>query len=452
MHEAASIISKPGLTWERFPKTVNISTADSGWKLTVVSTESEFDALEQEWNSLAKESSCTVFQTFDWARTWWKHFGQDGKRQTLYIIVLSKNGVIAAIAPLFSEVMSIFGLAKATRLLFIGRKVSDYLDIIVRKGMEAEAYARLADHLCRAKEHWDIIFLEDIPNRSMTHEKLRSALSLCGMNGRAEITELCPRLELPASWDQYLTRHSKHSRQEIRRRHKRLLESFGATFETVADARELDDAFENFIELHQERWTQCGEPGVFAEPGNVAFHREVVRKLFARGIVRLSFLKIGGKRVAGSYSFVSDAEFSMYLLGRTHAGDAERFSPGRSLTYYNIQQAIGEGKRVLDFLRGDEKYKYELLAENEPNWTLTVYTQSGNAGKKAERIRNLNLLFESSRRRTLRELSHLVTTAKHNGVFLHKTLAYLARRPMLIFHDARRKTRNPLQPLYIDEA
>ena len=52
--------------------------------------------------------------------------------------------------------------------------------------------------------------------------------------------------------------------------------------------------------------------------------------------------------------------------------DARDLSPGVVMVARYIEAAIASGRRELDFLRGDEPYKYEWGAQDEPIQRLLV--------------------------------------------------------------------------------
>lgn len=54
-------------------------------------------SLEKEWNEVLHHSdSNSVFLTFEWVTTWWKHFGQD---KELFIQLVQDGGKIIGIVP-----------------------------------------------------------------------------------------------------------------------------------------------------------------------------------------------------------------------------------------------------------------------------------------------------------------------------------------------------------------
>ncbi|MER3522729.1 MAG: hypothetical protein C4326_01335 [Ignavibacteria bacterium] len=427
----------------------NPSFRGADWTLRVVSREEEFDQLEERWDELVQHASCTVFQDFAWLRSWWRHEVR-AKDAHLHIVVLSCESHIVAIAPLYIEWVRLFGFAPVRCLRFLGRRQSDYLDIIIRHDVnEQDVYAQLVRHLVEYCNQWDVVLLEDIPQRSASSTMLLEAARSVGLEGTAQVNERCPNIILPYCWDEYLRRLSKKERHECRRRERGLQQHFQAEFETITDERELARAFEDFVALHEQAWNDRREPGVFAEKATLAFHREVIGKLFRRGYVRLGFLRLDGKRVAGSYAFVYGTTHALYLLGVSGRHRAGSLGPGIALCCFNIRRAIEEQRRVFDFMRGMERYKYALAAHDEPNWTLTLYAAPRKWFVSARRIRDAVVLWESLRHRLGKELWRLRHAALNDGWLSTETAKQFIRSCFSLIRDGIKKSRAPLQPLYL---
>ena len=166
-----------------------------------------------------------------------------------------------------------------------------------------------------------------------------------------------------ASIDDWLGTLGKKERHEIRRKVRRA--------EAVGEVR-LDDSADPvadlpaFIDLHQRRWGDLGlfpdTPGRRPEPGVRA---TPVRAVRARdGPVRLAFLTVGGRRIAAGITF--ETPDSIYYYNAGVDPDARELSPGVLMVERYMRRALERGIGRVDFLRGDEPYKYEWGAVDEP--------------------------------------------------------------------------------------
>jgi CelD/BcsL family acetyltransferase involved in cellulose biosynthesis len=126
----------------------------------VVSDQSEFEALRQGWDRLLGRTDATIFQTFEWISTWWKYFAKP--HDELHVVVFSCDGRLVGIAPLFRERRKVLGIRIATCLEFIGRGLSDYVDLIIEPGFETQVLKTFAQYLLTNLHLWDIINVEGV--------------------------------------------------------------------------------------------------------------------------------------------------------------------------------------------------------------------------------------------------------------------------------------------------
>ena len=90
--------------------------------------------------------------------------------------------------------------------------------------------------------------------------------------------------------------------------------------------------------------------------------RDIIQWSFETGILQLSFLTVDGKKAAAYLCFDYLDRIWVYNSGFDPA--YREFSPGWVMLSYLIQNAIENGKKVFDFMRGDEAYKYRFGAED----------------------------------------------------------------------------------------
>jgi CelD/BcsL family acetyltransferase involved in cellulose biosynthesis len=178
----------------------------------------------------------------------------------------------------------------------------------------------------------------------------------------------CWRLDLPASWEDYLAMLSKSHRKQIRRFERSVFGTGRAVLRTVECHSQLPRITDILVDLHQRRRQALGETGCFNSERFVAFHREVMPLMLARGQLQLHWLELDGRPVAAEYHLVGNGIVYAYQAGvEPRALDQE---PGRLITMATLRRAIEQGDRAVDFLRGDEPYKAHFRAT--PRCCLTL--------------------------------------------------------------------------------
>jgi CelD/BcsL family acetyltransferase involved in cellulose biosynthesis len=221
---------------------------------------------------------------------------------------------------------------------------------------------------------WDVVDLRRLRCADPAVDALTAAFQAAapgsGWDVVREREDVCPIVTLPedVDFDGYLDTLGKKARHEIRRKLRRAQSRGYVGFEESTDPlRDLD----SFIELHQKKW---GEAGLFPpNPGGDAgrvFIRRLFETLGPTGMVRLSFLSIDGRRIAAGIHL--DDGRTIYYYNAGVDPDARDLSPGVVLIANYVQAAIGLGRRRVDFLRGDESYKYDWGAVDEPIHRLLV--------------------------------------------------------------------------------
>src|SRR6185503_14879306 len=145
-----------------------------------------------------------------------------------------------------------------------------------------------------------------------------------------EREDVCPVVTLPdgATWDEYLGSLEKKTRHEIRRKLRRAEETGDVVLEDSTDP--LAD-LAAFVDLHQKRW---GADGLFPKtPGGDQSHI-FFRRLFdlfgADGVLRLTFLRVGDRRIAAGVHFEAPDGYLYYNAGIDP--DARDLSPGVVMT------------------------------------------------------------------------------------------------------------------------
>jgi CelD/BcsL family acetyltransferase involved in cellulose biosynthesis len=344
--------------------------------ICVVATSAALDALGPLWQRLHEACSDTsVFQSFEWQRTWWQHFGEPNQRFRLHVVVLEQNGLIIAIAPFFIQTLKTFGVIELRQLTLLGRGISDYTDLLVLPGFEDAACAAIGEHLTTAGV-CDVMSFVDVPDRSLIRTRLAERLARAGWLAQSRIREQCPQTQLMDSWPRTLESFGDSHRKRVAYLDRKLRKNFRVEVRRVAAGEDPAPALDEFISMHQRRWTRSGEPGAFAADVTRRFHHDAARKLHGRGWLVLTFLMLDDRPVVANYSFKSGGRLQFYLSGIGEDEAVRRFAPGILLHVYGMQAMIEEGVHTYDFLRGTERYKYELGAHDVPSWGFTFVRDS----------------------------------------------------------------------------
>jgi CelD/BcsL family acetyltransferase involved in cellulose biosynthesis len=411
---------------------------DPDLRVEVLRDPEALDAIEHDWNELLRTSDATVFQSFEWQRTWWRHFGERRRDARLHVLTIRDGSALVAVAPLWIETSRLLGIVPSRRLLYVGRGDSDYLDVLAARGRERECVERIAWALARDAHLFDAAELEDTSSRSRTGPMLVAALRRQGFSAWRETGEPCPETALRPTWDETVAALKINHRREIRRRLRNIERGHRVEFEVISDGEEVDPAMREFIDMHQERWAREGYWGAFADDQVARFHRDVAARLSARGWLFLAFLRVDGRRRAGNYGFSFRDALNTFQGAVHHDADLTRLSPGRVLHARSMEWAIARGRTRYDFMRGAEPYKYDFDAVDVPNWTTVAYPRAGIELRARHALHRAQLVVL---RRIRREARALEAVLRDDGWLSGAALAHLGRVVRRTVADGRRLAR-----------
>ncbi len=309
-----------------------------------------FVQLKAEWNDLlGRSASGSIFSTWEWASTWWDVY-QPG--QLWVVTCRDSEDRLVGLAPWFIA-------AGSTRMVqTIGcEEVADYLDLLVDKEWVEPVLERFADFLRENQAEFDQIFLCNIPETSVGSNQFATALEQQGFAVNVTEEDVCPIVNLPATWEEFLGGLDKKNRHELRRKLRR---GQGSNAEIdwyiVTPEHDLDVEMEHFLEMMA---ASDPEKAVFlSDPDNLTFFKRIAAVAQEAGWLALCFLTVNGERAATYFNYDYKGHILVYNSGlKLEYGS---LSPGILLMAYCIQYAIDKGYQVLDFLQGDEDYKYRL--------------------------------------------------------------------------------------------
>ncbi len=313
------------------------------------------DGLRREWNDLLRRSHAeTVFSSWEWQNAWWQSFA-DGAEP--YFITIRDGSRLLGIVPLVKRdgVLSFAG----------GMDVSDYLDVIAEEGQEEQVLRALLEYLCTVD--WDRIELHFLRQDSPTLALLPQLAGERSLAVTQQTDDVCPFINLPQDWDAYLNTLSKKDRHELRRKIRRL-EAQDLLKWIVVPSDEISETdLDDFMQLCRQ---SKQEKALFMDQRMEEFFRSSVSEVRPLNVVRLYFMEIDGRRVSAAMCFNHGQELWLYNSGYDPA--YAPLSVGLLLKARCIHDAIERGKSRFDFLRGRERYKYDLGGIDAPVVGLTI--------------------------------------------------------------------------------
>ena len=325
---------------------------------------SDITVLENDWKRLERGPQMTYFQTYNWYNSLLPYSCGDCKKYESRYVALSKNGSVKVIAPIFVIKRS-FRLVNKKGVYLIGYGGwSDYLNFIYDDASGEDIEFIIND----INNHYGChsFFFEDMPEKSLLYLTIKEKYSIV-----KDINTICIGLTVPETLGAYLDLLSKNTKQNLRTSANRLANA-GLSIRLDFDDNEIEK--KQCEELRSERLHSINK------------RLSLIKRLKIRVAVFLRFAfrsdipfyMDANSHIMTLYINNELAAFLNYGLDQVHkrivimaVGTSEkygRYSPGLLLAYEYIKNQIDKREiEVVDFTRGNEKYKYSLGGKEHYN-------------------------------------------------------------------------------------
>jgi hypothetical protein len=164
--------------------------------------------------------------------------------------------------------------------------------------------------------------------------------------------EIAPHIVLPESWEEYLENLERKDRQELKRKLRRL-DTVQHEYKVISPID--SDSFNNYICLHRLSNFQKEQ---FMSAEMESFFKDLSTIKKEDWEICFNTLLINGKNVAIIFTFENNNGIYGYNSG--FDPQYNYYSAGLLVHALAIQRAINQKKKIYDFLRGQERYKFDL--------------------------------------------------------------------------------------------
>jgi CelD/BcsL family acetyltransferase involved in cellulose biosynthesis len=300
------------------------------------------ESLREGWTQLAEDGR-NIFATWEFAATWWEHFGAG--RRLLTVGCRDSGGELFAILPLY-----LWRRRPLRVMRFIGNGAGDILGPVCLQERHEDAARALRGLLEIAPWDWDVFVGENLPGDQDWPGRL---------GGQVIRREGHPVLRWDGSFEHFLDQRSGNFRRQVRDRERRLAGRYRMRYR-LSDSTTLEADLDVLFRLHEAR---LGAHSSFAGCRK-AFQRAFAQRALECGWLRLWTLELDDRPVAVEYGFRFGGVESFYQTGRVSDSELQRASVGMTLLVHTVRSACDDGIHEFDFLRGDEPYKYRLASED----------------------------------------------------------------------------------------
>jgi hypothetical protein len=305
--------------------------------------------LNQTWNDF--EKACLEKSPYDlqiWKEIWLNHFSEDYdfeyiKNDNFFIPLKYKNSEASIIGDK--------DIVDYNNILYINNEKKDFEDLI--------------------NQIFDLninkLILYSISEESPTFNLLTNGEILNDYRLDSQQEDVSPYLSLPNSWDEYLTSLPKKKRHELKRKIRRIEQNADFSTGDLSSLEDKDEILGEFFRLHK---MSSDEKNLFMTNEMEQFFTDLIIKMLENKSLTYSYLKIDNKTTACSISFIHQNIRFLYNSGFDPFYN--NFSSGLLNHAFAIKRSIEDKLTVFDFMRGNERYKYDLGAVDKILYTFQI--------------------------------------------------------------------------------
>jgi CelD/BcsL family acetyltransferase involved in cellulose biosynthesis len=320
--------------------------------LEFIDTRAAFGALEAEWTALFQRAgrSEQVFQSFGWLWHWCRHFLEaDDRKQSLAIVTGRRNGTLVLACPFV--VVTGHGVSTLT---FMGDPVSQYGDVLIEGGADAQSDMKIAFDFVLARTGVSLLHLRKVRSDSALVPLLLERGAL------ATETQQAPHLEFNEARDYSIfeQRYSKSARKNRKRQMRRLQEIGATSVVRLTAGPEASGAAVQAVRLKRDWLRRRGlVSSAIADARTEAFFRDCASGDGPETGVEIGFIRSNGGVAAIEIAIQCKDRVAVHLI----AYDArfEKTGAGSLLMEDSIRRACQSGIATFDLLAPGAAYKFE---------------------------------------------------------------------------------------------
>ena len=326
-------------------------------KVEVLKSTREFAALEEEWEELFWNTpNATPFQSWSWLYSWWEYYGENYGMEL--ISIRRHDGTLVGIIPLMLERRQGFG-----RLFFLGTGVTDYLDLLARKGWEA-AVCKAGVQALHCMNFWRVADFHQLRPDAVAWGLLKQ-----WTGPRTHMRQdVSPVIEVKP-WEDLLASLSKNLRSTVRRAVRRAQQD--GIHAEVAGPEAAEGAARRLVALHRESRQGRNIGTEHLSERFEDYMARVAHRMTSRGLGGVSEFWRDGEVIISDFWVCGHDFLGTYVLGASQEA-LQRYQWSSLYIWDAVNVANSRSAAQIDLLRGEEQYKLRWASTTVPSQRLLL--------------------------------------------------------------------------------
>jgi CelD/BcsL family acetyltransferase involved in cellulose biosynthesis len=281
------------------------------------------------------------------SRPWMSTYIEEGLIKGTPLFILAWSGT-KLVAMLSLDVRKYLGAKIA---MPISTRKGFYLGLLLDLNYRS-VIENMADAI-RSRKVFDVYYSEDLSSEDVATNDLLAELVKKGYSCRQVFRNPCFYFQLGCSFDEYFQKKaSSKSRQNLRRRERRLFESGDVKVEHYVGGEVTPSILVRVAVIEEQSWLKRRGAAVL----NKLFYQKLLLKMAQAGIGHVWLMTIDGDDAAFEYVFISHKklQFGWRAFKLKHSSSV---SIGQILMMHTIHDACDKGILSMDIGHGEADYK-----------------------------------------------------------------------------------------------
>jgi CelD/BcsL family acetyltransferase involved in cellulose biosynthesis len=327
--------------------------ADSTLGCELITNFSRLEELSADWERLWRaDPEAEIFQSFAWARAWWRCYG--GKVVLRSLAIFEEERVIG-IVPLVKD---------GERILFLGGTHADYCDILCEDGRAADVFAAALRTLLQLPG-WKECVLRNLKVGGRVSRQLTTLPKKLRQHLQTAPCDDCHTIMIDGNRDVLVSLLGK---KHTKRRLNKLRKAGTLTFRHIETKAEAQAQLSDFFRHQMRSRALAGKRSCAPEFNK--FLRNLVDELDLTKELRFGVLALNGRPLAWHFSFHVNGKWVFYQ--QSFNVDAGDYSPGEVLIHELLLYAQENVTREFDFGSGDEPFKDRFITDTQETYSLYI--------------------------------------------------------------------------------
>jgi CelD/BcsL family acetyltransferase involved in cellulose biosynthesis len=316
--------------------------------------------LREQWDEAVERLGGSIYMSYDWSRTWWDFYGS---RKELRLFLFSVNDKLVGVVPLYIDRIGFKPLQLSVARLVCSNIPPKAFNPPVDPDWAEPVFEAILLQLLEA-DRCDLISIGPVSETRSTLERFESAArqhqALCGRVSR-ERSGVHTVFRLPKTMDEFFEGMDKDERKKRKYEMRLLAKEESIARDVIESPEKIEAEFESFARLHAQQWRGKGKLGHFGSwPSGRPYNLALVRSLARLGRVRFVRILADGEVISNQFAFVFGDTWYWELPARAMERKWNRFSLGTTGFFSLLEQAVKEGKALIEGGVAHYDYKQKL--------------------------------------------------------------------------------------------